>query len=219
MWIKGKMRKERNTPKIHFWRGEENFCLTIEDAKIFGGDMERVEESKQRVSMEGEKRPRRVYTEKELQERTKNSIQKLIRNMTAKNLVTVQIPKFILVGLQKKRRSNLEVITLAKKLVSYIMRVTDNAPKKYRYTFVNRLQNYSISILDNLVKASMYRKDVKATLEKRKDCQREAYTDLRMLSYVAFIAYENRVLSFKQQTLIGSQADYIMERLYAWMTE
>lgn len=52
------------------------------------------------------------------------------------------------------RQSELLVITKAKDLCSYILIITDKLPKKFRFTLVSRLQNYALSIIENLLLAN-----------------------------------------------------------------
>ncbi|MBR1470603.1 MAG: four helix bundle protein [Lachnospiraceae bacterium] len=51
-------------------------------------------------------------------------------------------------------KSELSVITKAKELCSYIMKVTDRSPKRFRFTLVSRLQNYALDVIENLIRAN-----------------------------------------------------------------
>ncbi|MCR5201794.1 MAG: hypothetical protein K6D02_01685 [Lachnospiraceae bacterium] len=53
-----------------------------------------------------------------------------------------------------KESSELTVITKAKDLCTYVMVVTQKSPKHFRYTFVNRLQNLTLDIVDKLIRAN-----------------------------------------------------------------
>ena len=53
-----------------------------------------------------------------------------------------------------KQPSELTVITKSTDLCSYIMTVTQKSPKHFRYTFVNRLQNLSLDIVEKLIRAN-----------------------------------------------------------------
>ena len=53
----------------------------------------------------------------------------------------------------QKKQSELTVITKAKDLCTYVMTVTQKSPKHFRYTFVNRLQNLSLDIVEKLIRA------------------------------------------------------------------
>ena len=52
-----------------------------------------------------------------------------------------------------QNKSELQVITKAKDLCTYVMTVTQKSPKQYRYTFVGRLQNLTLSIIENFYRA------------------------------------------------------------------
>lgn len=54
----------------------------------------------------------------------------------------------------EKKLSELLVITRAKDLCSHIMQVTQKSPKHFRYTFVSRLQNLSLSAIENLYRGN-----------------------------------------------------------------
>lgn len=63
-------------------------------------------------------------------------------------------------------KSELSVITKSKDLCNYILTITDKSPKKFRFTLVSRLQNYSLAIIENLLSANEVRVLVD-TMEKR----------------------------------------------------
>jgi len=50
--------------------------------------------------------------------------------------------------------SELTVITRAKELCEYIMTVTQKSPKQFRFTFVSRLQNLSLDVIEKLYRAN-----------------------------------------------------------------
>lgn len=54
----------------------------------------------------------------------------------------------------ERKQSELTVITKAKDLCSYVMTVTQKSPKQFRFTFVSRLQNLSLSAIENLFRAN-----------------------------------------------------------------
>ena len=53
-----------------------------------------------------------------------------------------------------QKQSELTVVTKAKDLCSYIMAVTQKSPKHFRYTFVSRMQNLALSVIENLFRAN-----------------------------------------------------------------
>ena len=82
----------------------------------------------------------------------------------------------------EKKLSELLVITRAKDLCSYIMQVTQKSPKHFRYTFVSRLQNLSLSAIENLYRANdiFVQRGNLSALERRLVKQHEALTDFRL---------------------------------------
>ena len=54
----------------------------------------------------------------------------------------------------EKKQSELTVIMKAKDLCSYIMTVTQKSPKHFRFTFVTRLQNFSLDIIEHIYRAN-----------------------------------------------------------------
>lgn len=49
-----------------------------------------------------------------------------------------------------QKKNNLFVMTKAKDLCNYVITVTEKSPKKFRFTLVNRLQNYCLDIIENI---------------------------------------------------------------------
>ena len=52
------------------------------------------------------------------------------------------------------KQGDLSVITKAKEVCSYILTITDKSPKGFRFTLVSRLQNYSLTIIENFILAN-----------------------------------------------------------------
>lgn len=86
----------------------------------------------------------------------------------------------------------LMVITKAKELCFYIITITEKSPKKFRFSFVSKLHNSCINILENLFKANITSK--KTHPEERRQYQLEAYTQMKMVGYFAFLALENECI-------------------------
>lgn len=51
-------------------------------------------------------------------------------------------------------KSEMMIITRAKDLCAYVMTVTQNSPKHFRYTFVSRMQNLALDIIESLYRAN-----------------------------------------------------------------
>jgi len=54
-------------------------------------------------------------------------------------------------GVQK---NELTVIMKSKDLCSYIVAVTQKSPKQFRFTFVSRLQNLAMDVIENIYRAN-----------------------------------------------------------------
>lgn len=111
------------------------------------------------------------------------------------------------------KQSELTVITKAKELCSYVLTISNKSPKKFRFTLSSRLQNYSISIVEQLLYANEVRMSVKSTkllekrLEQRKNFQQQAFTNMKMLAYFSRLAME-------QQCILPKQYEQITKKLY-----
>ena len=116
-------------------------------------------------------------------------------------------------------QSELTVITKAKDLCSYIMTVTQKSPKHFRYTFVSRLQNLSLDVIENLYRANdtyVTKVDTRAR-ERRLEFQHSAMSSLRLLAYFSMLAYEQGCILMKQYEQISKQATDCQNLLGAWI--
>lgn len=118
-----------------------------------------------------------------------------------------------------KNQSELTVITKAKDLCSYIMTITQKSPKQFRFTFVSRLQNLSLSVIENLFRANdvfVTRNDLNSQKE-RISYQRSALTDLKLLGYIALLSMEQGCILPKQYEQISRQVSDCQNLLGAWI--
>ena len=53
-----------------------------------------------------------------------------------------------------QNKTELSVITKAKELCAYVFAVTQKSPKQFRFSFTTRLQNLSLSVIENLYRAN-----------------------------------------------------------------
>lgn len=119
-----------------------------------------------------------------------------------------------------KTQSELSVITKAKDLCSYVMTVTQRSPKHFRYTFVSRLQNLSLDIIEHLYRANdlfISKNDVRNN-EKRLEFQHQAMTELKLLAYFSLLAMEQKCILSKQYEQIARQTSDCRNMLGAWIT-
>ena len=70
--------------------------------------------------------------------------------------------------------NDLVVITVVKKLGAYVIAVTEKSPKRFRGVFVNRMQNFCLDALEDLLKANYIRMDCLENKTKRENLQKEA---------------------------------------------
>ena len=119
----------------------------------------------------------------------------------------------------ERKQSELTVITKAKDLCSYVMTVTQKSPKHFRYTFVNKLQNLALSVIENLFRANdvyVSNQDIPAHKE-RLGFQRAAMMDLKLLGYTAMLSMEQECILPKQYEQIARQVTDCQNLLGAWM--
>ena len=108
--------------------------------------------------------------------------------------------------------SELKVITSAKNLNSYLFRMLENAPKKYRSTIVARLENDSLSLVECLVRANA----IPLGEKRRQDEQTEASVMIKSIDMLAQLAIEMECLSFHQGEVIGKMLNEVSYLLQAW---
>ncbi|MBR2836422.1 MAG: four helix bundle protein [Coriobacteriales bacterium] len=115
--------------------------------------------------------------------------------------------------------NELSVITHAKELCSYVLTVTQKSPKHFRYTFVSRLQNLALDVVEQLFRANevfVKRGDARAAA-KRIEHQRNASTSLKLLIYMAQVAYEQGCILMKQYEQISTLGLDCRRELGAWI--
>lgn len=118
-----------------------------------------------------------------------------------------------------KGKSELTVVTRAKDLCSYIMTVTQKCPKNYRYTYVSRLQNLAMDVIENIFRANdtfVSKGDVR-TYNIRLEFQHKALTDLKLLAYFSLLAMEQKCILPKQYEQISRMATDCQKLLGAWI--
>lgn len=110
-------------------------------------------------------------------------------------------------------QGELSVITKAKEVCSYILTVTEKSPKRFRFTLVSRMQNYALTIIENLIMANeiyVYNADKevdKDALTERRKLQKSALTHIKLLAYISQVSME-------QQCILPKQYEQITRKLY-----
>jgi hypothetical protein len=99
-------------------------------------------------------------------------------------------------GEMQENKSEMMVILKAKELCSYIMTVTMKSPKQFRFTFVTRLQNLALDVVEKLYYANEIfigsppfpphsASYMGGASERRLSLQHEALTTLKLIVFVA----------------------------------
>ena len=112
--------------------------------------------------------------------------------------------------------NDLVVITVVKKLGAYIIAVTEKSPKKYRGVFVNRMQNYCLDALENLLEANFIRMDSIENKTQREELQKEAIIKLKLLGYISMVAENSGCILKKQYKQISLQLSEAINLTVAW---
>lgn len=112
--------------------------------------------------------------------------------------------------------NDLIVITVVKKLVAYIIAVTEKSPKKFRGVFVNRMQNYCLDTLECLLEANFIRMDAVEKKTKREELQKEAIVKLKLLGYISMVAENFGCILKKQYKQISIQLSEAINLTVAW---
>ena len=117
------------------------------------------------------------------------------------------------------KKSDLLVVTKAKELCSYIITVTQKSPKQFRFTFVTRLQNYALDVIENIYYANeiFIGKGFERNAEKRLELQHRALTTLKLIAYVSELAMTQQCLIFKQYEQIAKLTTDCQRLLGAWI--
>lgn len=56
--------------------------------------------------------------------------------------------------MSEQEKSELLIITKAKDLCSYVMVITEKCPKRFRFTYVSRLQNLALEVVEHIYRAN-----------------------------------------------------------------
>lgn len=119
------------------------------------------------------------------------------------------------------KENELVVVTKAKDLCVYIMRITEKSPKRFRFTFTSRLQNLSLEIIENLYRANdlfVSREAVQAKKE-RLEFQQKALTAVKLLAYFSLLATEEGCILPKQYEQIAKRSADCQHLPGAWMKQ
>lgn len=117
-------------------------------------------------------------------------------------------------------QSELTVITKAKDLCRYVLMVTENSPKRFRFTLTSRMQNLTLDIIENLYRANdifMSGSGKPEAHEKRLLLQHAALTSVKVLCYMALLAREQCAILPKQYEQITKLSSDCQNLIGAWI--
>lgn len=100
-----------------------------------------------------------------------------------------------------------------------MMTITDKSPKKFRFTLVSRLQNYSLDVIEQLIMANeiFINKGDDSAIHERFLHQRKAMTSLKLLGYMSELAMKQQCILPKQYEQITKQIYDVENMLGAWI--
>lgn len=113
--------------------------------------------------------------------------------------------------------NDLTITTKIKDLSSYVFQVSENAPKKFRFTLTSRMQNYSLSLIELVYKANEVKVVDNETYQKRWNYQSEALTTLKLLAYLALFAKEQQCILPKHYANISKYTYDCLNLIVGWM--
>lgn len=112
------------------------------------------------------------------------------------------------------KRQRMKVFLKAEYLIGYTFQMTDNNKrysKKYTFTFVNRMQNLTLDIYTNLIKANQM------PLNERKKLQYQVISDLEVLLVLIELSLERKLIDYRQCKIwIGKVMD-VKNLTGAWL--
>jgi hypothetical protein len=110
-----------------------------------------------------------------------------------------------------EKKSQLYVLVKAKELTKYLITVTERSPKKFRFTLVNRLQNYALDTIESILKANSLR-----DVTKRMEEQDKAKELLNMLDSFAEISLQQGCILPKQYEQVSKLVAETLNYLQKW---
>ncbi len=114
--------------------------------------------------------------------------------------------------------SELMVITKSKDIVNYVFTISENAPKKFRFTLITRMNNASLDILENLIMANeILLSDNDTQRKQRSELQHIAIAKLKVLDALAMTSREQNCILPKQFEVLSRQITDCLRLTRAWI--
>ncbi|MCL1996249.1 MAG: four helix bundle protein [Defluviitaleaceae bacterium] len=117
------------------------------------------------------------------------------------------------------QKNEMTVIVKAKDLCTYIVTTTQKSPKQFRFTFVSRLQNLAMGVIEDIYRANeiFIGTNKHSNAEKRLDLQHRALTTLKIIAYFSEMAVTHKCLLPKQYEQIAKLTTDCQRLLGAWI--
>ena len=113
----------------------------------------------------------------------------------------------------KMKKSELMVITKTKKLLSYIFQITEKCPVKYRYTYVSKMHNLIMEIIELMY----YANGLELSNDKRREYQEKAKVKIKLLDYICEAAKDAKCIKMSQFEYITKEIYTIINLLEGWI--
>lgn len=116
--------------------------------------------------------------------------------------------------------NELRVILKAKDLAEHTLRITSNCnryPKKYRFSLVDKMQNKSLEIYENLYEAN--RTDIKNYRLERSELQTKAITKCDELLFYIEISMKLNIINLKSMEYWSKMISDVKHMAIAWRTK
>ncbi len=117
-------------------------------------------------------------------------------------------------------KEKLIVLEKANELGEYIFLISDSAPKKYRFTFVSRMQNLMLDIIENLYKANYVNLTYRSSGQNRAArlaYQEKARLSVDLLCYISQMARKQNCILPKHYEQISQRAAEIKRLINGWI--
>lgn len=118
---------------------------------------------------------------------------------------------FIIHDFDPMKDREMAVFTAAKKLSEYIFIITEKSPKKLRWSIINRLQNSSVELIENLYRANLEQG------EKRNEFQKQASVSISLIDFYSETSRCMQAITIRQTGIIARQLYEIKKMLGGWM--
>ena len=109
------------------------------------------------------------------------------------------------------------VITKKRDFISYLLLISENASKKYRFTFISKMQNVSFDVLEALILANEILLGDDTDNMLRRKYQQTAIAKLKVLDALSFAAKQAGCILPKQYEVLSRHISSCIKLTGAWI--